>query len=326
MHHKVKQEGTVSGWVHWEVLNADGAVAQEGEQPNLILDRGLNTILASSNLSDVTNFGIGLWAAFRHYLAVGTGSTAPAVGQTTLATEVARAANGGGFTAESTNVYSQPAGFMVGAFTIVRVIDITAAHNLTEFGFSEATGTNVNIRELFRDGTGTPITLSVQAGQQLKVTHTLTVTVPSITGGTDASFTVTGIGLLAGKETWWMKAGVTAASMESFWATNFASNGTLQRMSAVNTMDRADRGGAHDTSALVSATKLTYVSGTFKVTKRYVITTAQLNAAHHGWFIGYQLSSSPEVGYKFGLTNPATITKASTHKLTLDFELTLGRA
>ena len=82
----------------------------------------------------------------------------------------------GGFGSEFTQSYSQDLANDVIKFEskMVRVHSFGASHNLTKFAFRPLNNTDpVTIMDLFRDGGGAPTTISVQSGQQLKATHTL---------------------------------------------------------------------------------------------------------------------------------------------------------
>lgn len=102
-----------------------------------------------------------------------------ATNQTGLVAAIAgsRTNSDGGFGAEEYSNFSEdiPNNRLVAESRIVKVWNIGASFNITEFGFSDlsATGANLTIRDLFRNISGVPISIAVQAGQQLKVRHIL---------------------------------------------------------------------------------------------------------------------------------------------------------
>jgi hypothetical protein len=76
--------------------------------------------------------------------------------------------------------------------TIRRMVTMTANRNITEYGFAhDPTPTNeLGIRELFRDGGGVPVTITVPNGKSLRVDHTLTVEIPAPAAGNAATINV----------------------------------------------------------------------------------------------------------------------------------------
>ena len=83
--------------------------------------------------------------------------------------------------------------------------------------------------------------------------------------------------------------------------------------------------GPIDTSTNIQGTISTAVAGVYKRTKTFVWTTAQENYDHYGWVFA---GSTGFVygGYLYVLTNPVKITKSSVNKLTLNLDVTWGRA
>jgi hypothetical protein len=78
-----KDSSKVTGIVNVVVRDDAGKIKQEFTVPNLVVDTGLDFI--ASRMKDATD------AAMSH-MAIGTGSTAAAAGDTTLGTELARQA------------------------------------------------------------------------------------------------------------------------------------------------------------------------------------------------------------------------------------------
>lgn len=322
----VHVHGRLRGHMQWQLVNADGTVAQAGEQSNLILDRGMDIFGTNTNHA-TTSSTQALYGSWRTYLAVGTSSTAPAVGQTALGAEVMRGQDAAGLPAS--NTYSVTNGVMTGAFKQTRVLDFAASFNLTEWGLSDVStaGGLICIRELFRDGNGGAITLSVQAGQQLQLTHTLNIQL-TYAAGAAASFDLTGVGTLQGQATWFT-AGSTSALLDDMFGSGFnpAKTGYGARpLTTANTGAPDALGGSAAASAdSISMTLATYTTGSFTRTRTASWNTGNANYAHYGWIFG-STYTAPYAGFKFSLTNPASFVKTSANKLTLNLKLTWGRA
>ena len=155
-----------------------------GEQHNLVLD----TIW-----DEIANHG------FRYVIyaaAVGTGSTAPAATDTTLAAELVRTTN------LTTGTGIDIARISDGTYTVTRSFEFTPAqvggHNLTEWGMAPSTTGNLVIRELFRDGSGTPITLSLATDQGLRLIHAIQVSLSPVAQQA-VSIDIANIGTVTGK-------------------------------------------------------------------------------------------------------------------------------
>ncbi len=148
----------------WQVLDRRGRVVQEGETHNLILDRAYNDGIAAFGFLGITSVAV-----------VGTGSTTPAATDTLMAAEVARTNT---IPSGESDSYTRVAD---GDYEITRVRQFTAAQvggqNLTEFGWSGSSTANdpVEVRELFRDAGGTPITVSPGVDQELRLIYKMAV-------------------------------------------------------------------------------------------------------------------------------------------------------
>lgn len=145
----MRDQSSIIGTCHVELFDADGALKDERLIENLIVTIGKNGVtdqlIASPTIGKPT------------HMAIGTGTNAPAAGDTTLQTENARSA----LTSKtrSTNVLTMvgdyAAGTGTGAITEAGVLDAASAGNL----YSRATFSAVN----------------KAAGDTLKVTWTYTV-------------------------------------------------------------------------------------------------------------------------------------------------------
>jgi hypothetical protein len=133
-----------------------GIVKRRLEFDNLITDAGLNSIGGGTSIGN------------HSWLAVGTGSTAPAVSDTSLESQLGnRTNNTGGFPVEAStganNAYSEA--------VVTRQFDFGEVNgNLTELGFfSDSTGGSMLNRQLFRDEQGEPTTITKTSEDMLRV-------------------------------------------------------------------------------------------------------------------------------------------------------------
>lgn len=162
-----------------------GKPVWEHVQENLVLDSGLN-------------YGMGGTSGFRFqelhsFVAVGTGSTAPAASQTALDSELARTSSaltfssGEGITEVATGQFR---------YRRVRAFDFAQANgNLAEFGGSWGSGsTNLATRSLFKDGGGNPITITKTSSEQLVITYDIEFTASPTVSTAVGPITVTGLG------------------------------------------------------------------------------------------------------------------------------------
>ncbi len=136
---------------------------QIGEQHNLVLD-AIGDLIAA----------YGLQPALMDQAVVGTGSTAPSASDIALASEVAATtAKPSGWSDQ----ISRPADGVY-KFTLEREFasSLVGNQNLTEWGFRPGPGQNLAVRELFRDSTGNPITLTLASDQSLRLIYAYQVT------------------------------------------------------------------------------------------------------------------------------------------------------
>lgn len=171
---------TVRGKINFELIDRQGKVKQSGECENLILDSGLNYIMTSTGLVSMCN-----------YIAVGTGSTAPAASQTTLTAEVAR-------TGQTLGLISGTGSKWFGGGRFQQVFGVAfdygeANGNLTEFGGSANPTGTLYTRALFKDGRGNPVVISKTSDTRLVLYYTLELQVSPIVA-TAATIAIAGIG------------------------------------------------------------------------------------------------------------------------------------
>lgn len=170
----------VRGRVRWTILNADGTpdeaatrAAGGGEwAPNLITDAGLAAIAAGTSLVGSTPDSL------RYALHVGSGTDEPTAADVALGNRIAATISDGGAGASGST--SVAGGIITNESTVTKIYEATANVNLTEYGFAGSTssGAAIRIRELFRDGVGDPVTVSLLAGKKVRIDHTLELTLP----------------------------------------------------------------------------------------------------------------------------------------------------
>lgn len=166
----------IAGFYTIKKYSAGGELVEEYEFENLITDAGLNML---GNDSVWTGSGSTLFNSCY----VGTGSTAPAVTDTALASFLAASSSKTGATNQ--NVTADGANYWYGRTHTYRFNAGVAAGNLTELGVGTSQ-TALFSRALIRDGSGTPTTITVLPDEFLDVTYQLRVYVP----GGDATGTV----------------------------------------------------------------------------------------------------------------------------------------
>lgn len=174
--HEMAFTTRLAGRFRLTVRRPSGVIrAETGWFSNLILDAGLDRIGAA----ETTHTGA----------AVGTGTTAPTVSDTTLENQIASTT-----TIQSVNgitLSSPPYGLR--KTWVYRFGTGVAAGNLTEIGVGW-TGSPLSLfaRELIRDEEGAPTTLTILADETLDLTYELTVYAP--TEDVEGQVTITGSG------------------------------------------------------------------------------------------------------------------------------------
>lgn len=173
----------VGGKVQALVLDKNENVEFSTEKfNNTILDQGFQNIIQRNTAStlDANSF-----AGSMRYCAVGTGTTASAETDTGLEIENARTGNlnDTGLDTDNGTIVTQPA--TVGDpvnYTLRRTFDFPAGSldstvdgDYTEMGVSwtDVVGANLFARTLFKDGTDTPIAITVNSDQILRIVYDL---------------------------------------------------------------------------------------------------------------------------------------------------------
>jgi len=161
----------------------------EGEQHNLILNAAYDTL--------IPQYGFLL---LHSYAAIGTGSTPPAATQTNLANEVVRTRRDdtGSTSGSYSIIYTGTPG--VYDLQVVRefVESEVGGRNLTEWGFSPISNANGTLmaRELFRDGSGNPIVITLATDQRLRLIYKIRVTISPVSQA--VSLNISGLGTFTG--------------------------------------------------------------------------------------------------------------------------------
>lgn len=174
----------IAGYYRVELIRRGIIIFDSGWHKNLIVDNGMNAIKPSDGTSIVSML---------NFMAVGTGSTAPANSDTGLVSEITpassnRTSDDGGI-ADVTAIGS---GNSYASLQRVRVLSESQANgNLTEMGwFTASSGGTMFSRMLFKDGTGTPTTIVKTSDDQLRVTYEIRLFIP--TSDVTGSITISG--------------------------------------------------------------------------------------------------------------------------------------
>jgi len=314
---------TLEGRLHWQLIDRSGRTEAEGETHNLILDQGLDYVAT-----------YGLSMTMLADCAVGTDSAAPAVSDTALGAEVARTATtfAGNATTRTSN----------GVYDLVKSFEFDYAQangNLTEFGISASgtAGGNLFSRELFRDGSGTPETVTKTSAYKLRITYTLTVTLSPVTM-TAGSFALTGVGTITGNYLL-IRDDNTHLTAPDLGLFNILATGPLGTSAFVSdflytggiAIDTSDQSGAtYDTAPAVKlgnvcahavdTSRDAYVAGSYQRTGGlWKFDVSYGNGTIQAFMIAGQANSSygNAIGYIFDLDTGSVFTKDSLHTLTV---------
>jgi hypothetical protein len=173
-------------YMHWQLIEKSGLIVAEGEQHNLVLNQASEQFPVHG-FDGVTAFAV-----------VGTGSTAPNVTQTGLTSELVRTSSIPNGESDSITLFAN------GVYDIRRVKEFSAAQvgtqNLTEWGFAPvgSAGANLAVRELFRDGSNNPITITPSATQSLRIVYVSRVTLTPVIAQ-NVSVNIAGVGNRSGQ-------------------------------------------------------------------------------------------------------------------------------
>ncbi|MBX8464229.1 hypothetical protein [Deinococcus sp. RIT780] len=310
----------LSGRTKWEVLDARGDTVRSGEWSNLITNAGLDRFADEEGIES----GGGAAPPFmdwRGVLTLGTGSAAPVVADTALSARIpGNGVTPGAYGAEQTATLTQPPGAAQMVSRMVRVFNVQAAYNLTEYGLSAGDGVPLSVRELLRDSQGQPVAVSVQAGQQFKLTHDLTLTAALVR--TPGAVNVTGAGALAADLGYILPGGANP-----FWFWRVVAPGVVTtgvwRLTAQDSSPAAG-GGVPASVAAGQAYAQAYVPGTYQRARRVMWQPGEQTGQHWGWMLGSTAGGRSEGGWRAALG--AALAKGEAQRLTLDFTTSWGRA
>lgn len=157
----------VEGHFALELVHArSGLIAQRLEFKNIVVDAGLNALVSDGITTMMT------------YAAVGTGAVAPATTDSALGSELARTNSSGGFADTSGFVSAGHYQFL----RRTRTFTVSQANgNLTEVGmFRNATGAPMLCRQLLKDASGNPTTITKTSEYELRVVYEFRVYPPLV--------------------------------------------------------------------------------------------------------------------------------------------------
>lgn len=301
-----------------ELVHApSGLVRRRLEFRNVITDAGLNFI-GGAPVSDEINF-----------LAVGSGSTPPGVTNVSLEAQVGgrTSSNGGYADSFGTNSSAAPP-YQYCRRTRV-FVEAEANGNLTELGFfSAATGGTMFNRQLFRDASGVPTTITKTNTDQLRVTFEWRLIAPAddVTGeitlsgaGTVHQFTCRAQRNLMGGH--WAKGqsgGWSAVEMMGYWTVGNNMILTTATSLVPTTAVQSPGGGVNASAATLAA----YTTGSMFRESTYTWEPNRGNVNVTSTDFGF-------AGYadRFfqSLITPA-IPKTDTRRLVLGMRMSWGRA
>jgi hypothetical protein len=297
------------GWFDIKLIHAaTGHVKQHLRFKNLIVDAGLNGLGNTDLLTLVST------------MQMGTGTTAPAAGQTNLIAPIGTAIGvsyiGGGSGPSFDYWYGRTQGTF---------LEPNANGTLTEIGIFG--GGVMWARQLLKDAGGTPTAIVKTASDQLQVTYEWRLYHPT-TGDQTGNVTISG-------SVYAYVVRVAAIGDTASWGTGPASNGPVLYFNGA----RVTQAVAYETDILGSISGIpagpgngdssrsafAYVSGSYQRDKQYVFELANANFTtgigsmlvgggdNYGGGRPYQVSFTPK------------LPKTSTKRLTMNFTTSWGR-
>lgn len=277
------------------------------------------------------------------YACFGTGSAAPDPTDTALGGQVgSRITTTGGFSQTVNTGLDSGNDLIWYELTFTRSFAISSNVNATEWGLAPATTGNLSVRELFRvdplDNTSSPITLTLEDGDELQLVITLRVQaeweyanksfVITGTAGNDTNGTHDGLAsVVTGAST--NQATITAALFGA-WPAGSSSAPAHSSYLEVFLTDQSAVAKNQNTSGAtggVNGVREAYTPGAHYRDYTFTFGTGTANGTHYGYNrrASWGSGPGPSHGYRFILTSPATLTKTSTHKLTLTVRNSISR-
>lgn len=304
----------LEGWVSWRLIDRRGREVDGGEQHNLILNGFLDALAVTECLP--------IGTLLSHF-AVGTGSTTPATTDTALATEISGRA--------TTSITSSVTRTANGVYDSVIEREFNFAQgngNLTEFGFANGASGAILVRELFRDGGGSPITVTKTSDYKLRIKYTLTLTFSPVTA-TAGSFAISGIGSIGGSYMW---VGGSALGADSYGALDYRAFSRTARslvypkasatVHPLSYTSDAAFGGSIGTRVYDA-----YVPGSYErsMSGEWGTGVANTTIASIG-VMGDNYDNQQRAGFVFVIDSDDRFTKDSLHMLTIDDLITVAWA
>lgn len=334
---KPRVSAGLEGWVEWRLIDRKGRAVKGGEQHNLILDTYLDTLATWTTLDSYRGpYGtLSGFSALLSHFAVGTSSTPPDVTDAALGAQVGARVT----TLIATNVTRVSE--CVYDFELEREFDFAQGNgNLTEFGFANGASSAILVRELFRDGSGNPITITKTTDYKLRIKYTHRLELgPKFSSPATGSVSIAGIGTVQ-YDLMWIRGSDpninSDAAAFGMFAAGRALSGYIQAAGGVFALSTVPTAYNSNVGALVSSnreaarTPDTYVPGSFSRTADVLFPTDQANfeIATIGIGGGTQGSSNGVLGLALVLDSNDRFTKDSLHTLSLDevFTVSWGRA
>ena len=325
---------TIRGEYSARFLNPDGSPTLADITRSDGHERRSHELALRKNL--ITNAWLDGMASYpadtlRGWLRVGTGSGTPAVTDISLDAEV-EAGDETPSTGTDRVVSSIEADeFYEVAITRSRRATMTESRNLTEFGLSRLADSDLNVRNLFRDETDTPVTISLLAGKMIEVKHTVYYKYPRF--GVLDSLTVEerdATDTLVSTTTYDCELGYFASSGHTLTA--FDSPSMVSGLGNWNYGYRTTDAGAQGTSVMSAATILAgvgvgvqmfpdagYVAGTHYLDSLATTALVTQGNATYTMISVFRGTLGPFNGSGLGarFLNPGTFQKLSTHELAL---------
>lgn len=309
----------------------------------MILDSGLDAACTTSGgppTGSEATAAYPTFCQFIQYAAFGTGSATPDPTDTALSAQVgSRSNNRGGFNNVISSGQDSVNNIMWREQTFTRVFSISGNVNATEWGLAPANTGNLCVRELFRadpnDNTSSPITLTLETGDELQLVITLRV--EAAWEYQNKSFVITGT---AGNDTNGThdgRAAVTTGAVTTDSAISDALRsvwpGDTYGNAFVFTADQSSVGLGDNNNASQaqrvqgSASAESYTPGSHYRDVIGTFGTSIANGDIYAFGQGRWNYSSPtnHSGFQFILIDPPTLTKASTHRLTLTVRKSIAR-
>ena len=235
----------------------------------------------------ITNYGLDAFGStsFMPVCGVGTGNTAPAVGNITLQSQSMLSTS----TLNLTNAVNASSPYETTGSTTYRFPAAASNINIAEVGvgINNAGALNCFSRELIRDGLGNPTTISLLTNEILDVTYQLKYYPPladvtgTITlGGSNYSYTVRAARCGAGPntgDTW--TAFTTNNAGAPRWLTEFGATDICKAYDgAIGAITGLPSGTAYNVGASSDCTVLAYTNGNYYRDFQFIFTLARGNA------------------------------------------------